>query len=306
MQGVPSSLILRNASWVRKQAQSFMRRVPANVEKADLIQVGLIAVAQSALAFKWDGDSESDDAKQAFERYARMRVKGAMLDELRQMDQLGRAERRKVKVIQVATERWVARHGRQPTAAEMGKACGMTVQEVFDLELAARSAQTSSLSDDPESEDGPSAREPATEQDEVEARVDTGMLLRRLEPFFAALPERERQVIDACLGIGMTPVELANSMQVSPSRVKQLFKSICERIGIHLGHAGQRSTDRVAIGTAAKFDDLISQREAELAQHSSKHAWGELVQDALAQSLDVAGTGENTERLSIASTTRWG
>ena len=44
MQGVPSSLILRNQSWVRKQAQALMRHLPSNVEKADLIQVGLIGL----------------------------------------------------------------------------------------------------------------------------------------------------------------------------------------------------------------------------------------------------------------------
>ena len=40
MQGVPSSLIAKNESWVRKQAQALARHLPSNVEKADLIQVG--------------------------------------------------------------------------------------------------------------------------------------------------------------------------------------------------------------------------------------------------------------------------
>ena len=64
MHGVPSSLILRNESWVRKQAQALMRRVPSNVEKADLIQVGLIGVAQAALTFVWEGDRETDDRQE--------------------------------------------------------------------------------------------------------------------------------------------------------------------------------------------------------------------------------------------------
>src|ERR1700712_1931557 len=106
MHGVPSSRIARNESWVRKQASALARRLPSNVEKADLIQAGLIAVAQAALGFEWEGDHDSEEGKEAFVRYARMRVKGAMLDELRQMDQMGRAQRRKVKVIQIARERW--------------------------------------------------------------------------------------------------------------------------------------------------------------------------------------------------------
>jgi len=306
MQGVSSSLILRNESWVRKQAQAFMRHLPSNVEKADLIQVGLIGVAQAALAFAWEGDRETDEAKEAFVRYARMRVKGAMLDELRQMDHLGRAQRRKIKVMQIATERWRASHGADPTTVELSQSCGMGPEEIFELELAARSGHVPSPPDDSESDDTPSPHEPATAQDEVEARVDTGMLMRRLEKFFATLPERDRQVIDAYLGIGMTPVELAKSMKVSSSRVSQLFKSICERIGIHLGHAHQRSIDRAAAGPAASIEDLIALREAELAKSKSDRAWGELVEEVLAPSTDQTDVTSNDGRLVVTNTTRWG
>ena len=305
MQGVSSSLILRNASWVRQQAHALMRHVPSNVEKADLIQVGLIGVAQAALAFVWEGDRETDEAKEAFVRYARMRVKGAMLDELRQMDHLGRAQRRKIKVMQVATERWRASHGADPTTAELSQSCGMGPEEIFELELAARASQTTSLSDDSESDDMP-PHEPATAQDEVEARVDTGMLMRRLEKFFATLPERDRQVIDAYLGIGMTPTELAQSMNVSSSRVSHLFKAICERIGIHLGHTHQRSIDRTSTQATSSIDDLIALREAELARSKSDRAWGELVEEVLAPSPDQTDHGLDDKRLVITHATRWG
>ena len=99
LQGVPSALIARNESWVRRQAQALARHLPSNVEKADLIQVGLIAVAQAAIGFQWEGSRDTPEADEAFVRYARARVKGAMLDELRQMDHLGRGQRRKLKAV---------------------------------------------------------------------------------------------------------------------------------------------------------------------------------------------------------------
>lgn len=68
MQGVPSSLIARNESWVRQQANALARRLPSNIEKADLIQAGLIAVAQAALGFEWEGDRDTYEAKDAFVR----------------------------------------------------------------------------------------------------------------------------------------------------------------------------------------------------------------------------------------------
>jgi RNA polymerase sigma factor for flagellar operon FliA len=181
MQGVSSALVARNESWVRKQAGALMRRLPSNVEKADLIQAGLIAVAQAALGFKWEGDPDSAAGKEAFVHYARMRVKGAMIDELRQMDQLGRAQRRKIKVIQIARERWQAVHGVTPGLAELGTLCGIGVDEIALLDRAAMMVQAQSLSEDDDSNDRAPVQPPATARDEVDARVDTAIVLRRLE-----------------------------------------------------------------------------------------------------------------------------
>lgn len=279
LQGVSSALIARNESWVRQQAGAMMRRVPSNVEKADLIQVGLIAVAQAAQAFEWPGDHESDAGREAFLRFARLRVKGAMIDELRQMDHLVRSDRRKIKVIQIARERWTVLHGRSPTLGELSAACGMPVDDIARLEQTAQEAMTESTSQD-DGFDGPLRAEPATPADEVEARVDTAIVLRRLATFFAKLPERERQVIDAYLGIGLSPRELADELQVTPSRVSQLYRSACDSIAQQMGHAEQRATGRHAAARSTPLEVLVLQRERELAD-SGAGPWGALVEKAL-------------------------
>ncbi|MDP2005095.1 MAG: sigma-70 family RNA polymerase sigma factor [Rubrivivax sp.] len=306
MEGIPSSLILRNESWVRKHASALARRLPSNVERADLIQVGLIAVAQAALGFDWEGDRESPEAREAFVRYARQRVHGAMLDELRQMDQLSRERRRQVKLVQVARERWRSQHGGEPSAGDLAPLCGLSVDEIFELEHAALQAQSSSGSSRGDDEDAPPQREAATAQDEVEARVDTGMLMRRLESFFATLPERDRQVIDAYLGVGLSPSQLAEQLQVSPSRVSQMFKSVCNRIGEHLGQGGQRSTDRAEIADPARFDELITAREGELARHGAAGAWGARLAEVLGTPQDIAKRYPTGEPIVVDMNTRWG
>lgn len=309
MQGVPSALIARNESWVRKQAQALVRHLPANVEKADLIQVGLIAVAQAALSFEYEGDRDSEEAREAFVRYARMRVKGAMLDELRQMDHLGRGQRRKVKIIQIARERWRASNGSEPSLAQLSEVCGLSVDEIAALDLLEQAGRTRSSDSDAEQEEPSFEFHPATEREEVEARVDTGIVMRHLEKFFAQLPERDRQVIDSYLGIGMTPVELAASLKVTPSRVSQLYKSLLQRISVHFGHTtGHRSTDRMA-GPRARphFDELVAQREKELQSSPVDGPWGELIETVLTRPREQFGeppTGG--DRLSVSSTTRWG
>lgn len=304
MEGVPSSLILRNESWVRQQASALARRLPSNVERADLIQVGLIAVAQAALGFEWDGDRDSPEAREAFVRYARQRVHGAMLDELRQMDQLSRETRRQVKLVQVARERWRSQHGREPTAGELADRCGMEVEQVFELEHAALQAQTGSTTESDDSEGPYASREQATPADEVEARVDTGILMRRLEAFFVTLPERDRQVIDAYLGVGLSPSQLAKSMQVSPSRVSQMFKSVCNRISEHLAQPAQRSTDRAAIVEPAQYEALVRAREDELNRRGD--AWGLRLARVLGASPDTLPDYPEGQSIVVGMNTRWG
>ncbi len=304
MQGVPSALIARNESWVRKQASALLRHLPANVEKADLIQVGLIAVAQAAIGFEWEGDRDTPQADDAFVRYARLRVKGAMLDELRQMDHLGRAQRRKVKVIQIAQERWRSAHGSVASLAELSEVCGLSIAEIAALEQAdLQGRTTSSSADDADETHGGMAPErfhPATAQDEVEARVDTAIVMQRLERFFAQLPERDRRVIDSYLGVGLTPAELAVSLGVTRSRVSQVYSSLLSRVAEHFGQTGtgrNRQLDRQAEG-AARPDmvALVAQREHDLQRSPEQGPWGLLIEDVLTQPLAPRGAARGAAR----------
>ncbi|MBL8305138.1 MAG: sigma-70 family RNA polymerase sigma factor [Rubrivivax sp.] len=288
LQDIPSALVARNESWVRQQAGQLMRRLPSNVEKADLIQVGLIAVAQAAVGFRWEGDAESAEGRDAFVRYARSRVRGAMLDELRQMDHLVRSDRRKFKALEIARERWLSLHGRQPTLGELSTLTQLPLDEIARLEQAALAAQTESLDADDERPERARQPEPATPADEVEARVDTDIVLRRLAGFFKQLPERERQVIEAYLGIGLAPGELAGQLQVSPSRVTQLYRAAVRRMAQRLGLPDARATARHARGAA--LDALVRERE------SSAASWGPLLEQALGS----AG------RIEVDAGTRWG
>lgn len=312
MQGVPSALIARNESWVRKQAQALARHLPSNVEKADLIQVGLIAVAQAALAFQWDGARDSPEAAEAFVRYARGRVKGAMLDELRQMDHLGRGQRRKIKALQIARERLRSAQGREPALAQLAALCEMSVDEIARLDHAEALGRAMNSSGEDGSENTAAELPAATPADEVEARVDTAIVMRRLEGFFASLPPRERQVIDAYLGIGLTPTQLAAELKVTPSRVSQMFKAVVQRTAQHFGADPKRAIDRLPERTADDFERRIGQRELQLAARAADGAWGRMVERALTQPLDAGdGSAGDTglppgERVRVDGTTRWG
>jgi RNA polymerase sigma factor for flagellar operon FliA len=278
---------------VRKQAQALVRHLPANVERADLIQVGLIAVAQAAVSFEWQGDRDTPEAQEAFVRYARMRVKGAMLDELRQMDFLTRGERRKIKVIQIARERFRGRHGKEPGMKELAALTDLPVDEISALLQADQWGRHQASLDEDDDGESSHRHHPATAREEVEARVDTGIVLRRLERFFAELPERERMVIEAYLGIGLTPVEVAQSLKVTPSRVSQIYHNVVRRVAEHFGNSTppQRATDRHPDTRSAAFGELLAQREEEL-RHTPQGSWGELMEQVLLRATPPAEAAE--------------
>lgn len=303
MHGVPSALVARNVSWVRQQAQALVRHLPANVEKADLIQAGLIAVAQAAISFEWpEADRDSEAGREAFVRYARARVRGAMIDELRQMDVLSRSQRRKVKVVQIARERWRAAQGREPSLGELAAVCSMTVDEVAALDTLAEAGRAAAGSGEgPEGDEelalAPDRLHPATERDEVEARVDTAIVLRHLEGFFAGLPERERRVIDAYLGVGLSPVELADELKLTPARVGQIWQSLLRRAATRLG-VHHRATDRAA--QRATMDALVAEREQALGACAAEGPWGRMVEDVLMSPAERFGI-----RIDVPEGTRW-
>jgi RNA polymerase sigma factor for flagellar operon FliA len=315
MQGVPSVLIAKNQSWVRQQAQALARRLPANVERADLIQAGLIAVAQAAATFRWPEDRDSPQAQEDFVRFARMRVKGAMLDELRQMDFLSRSERRKLKAVEIARERLRSSQGLEPGLLQLAQITGLPADEIGQLLRADQLGRHQTLADEQVSgadEETHADWLPATGRDEVEARVDTAIVLRRLERFFAELPERERQVIDAYLGVGLTPAELARSLKVTPSRVSQIYHAVVQRAATHFGHASpaspelrQRATDRLEEPSAPTLDELVAAREQAL--RGSEHAaWGELIEHVLVGPAPEPQPEAEQGLIRVDASTRWG
>ena len=138
--------------------------------------------------------------------------------------------------------------------------------------------------------------------------MDTGIVMRRLERFFAALPERERQVIDAYLGVGLTPAQLAAELNVTPSRVSQMFKALVQRTAQHFGQDPKRALDRLPQRSPDEFERRLAQRELELSAEGGDGHWGRMMEGALTRPLDrgEAGAAPQRKRLRVDSGTRWG
>src|SRR5262249_17517264 len=109
------------APLVWRMAHYLASKLPASVEIDDIIQAGLIGLMDAAQRFE-----ESQGFK--FETFASQRIKGAMLDELRQSDWLPRSARKSMRQIETAITKLEQRLGRPPTERELAAELGVSLE----------------------------------------------------------------------------------------------------------------------------------------------------------------------------------
>ena len=107
---------------VKRIAQQLLVRLPAHIEMDDLIQVGLIGLLKAA-------DDHQLDSGAAFSTYATIRIRGAMLDELRSRDWLPRSVQRDLGRVAAAIEQVEQQVGRSATDQEIASALDMGLED---------------------------------------------------------------------------------------------------------------------------------------------------------------------------------
>ena len=113
-------LVAELASTVKAIAHRVAHRVPRHIDVDDLIGSGMIGLL--------DAMDKFDTAKSSnFKKYALVRVKGAILDEVRSMDPMGRGFRRKAKSLGKSTDELEKELGRPPTEEEVARHLGMDI-----------------------------------------------------------------------------------------------------------------------------------------------------------------------------------
>jgi len=187
-----------------------MHRLPAHVHVDDLTSAATTALVLSAGNF---------DATRGvpFGAYARLCIRGALVDELRSMDWASRRVRRSARNLQTVEDELTGALGRTPSTDEVAAATGLSPAEVADVRREADRAVVLSL----DAFDGIGASARATGED-PESVILTREKLGYLHDALAELPERLRSVIIAYFFEQRPQQEIAASLGVTPSRISQL------------------------------------------------------------------------------------
>ncbi|WP_255491697.1 MULTISPECIES: sigma-70 family RNA polymerase sigma factor [unclassified Actinotalea] len=205
-----AALIVENLPLVGYHVNATLSRVPSYVSRSDLASAGAFALVKAAKAY---------DASTGvpFSRYASLRIKGALIDELRGMDWVSRGARRRARRLGEVVDDLTATLGRAPSRTEVAEATGMTVDEV---DAARSDADVRVVSID--AFDGVVADQVVAVGAGPEESLLAAERLQYLHAGVEALPERMRYVVEELFFHDRPVVELAEELGVTQSRISQL------------------------------------------------------------------------------------
>jgi RNA polymerase sigma factor for flagellar operon FliA len=206
-------LVRRGLPLVQYLVSDVAARVPRSVHREDLVSAGMLGLAQAARS--WDADRGV-----TFECYARTRINGAILDELRGRDWASRSVRSDARRHRAAVEDLTTELGRTPTTAEVADRLGVDPATIDRLEGDVARASVLSFESvfaDPDTTSGPTTPGDAP-ADELLGRE----LKSVLGDAVAALPERLRKVVIEYFFDERPMQEIADELGVTESRISQM------------------------------------------------------------------------------------
>ncbi|MFA5677925.1 MAG: RNA polymerase sigma factor FliA [Pseudomonas sp.] len=207
------------APLVKRIAYHMLARLPASVQVEDLIQAGMIGLLEASRKF--------DHSKGAsFETYAGIRIRGAMLDDVRKGDWAPRSVHRNSRLVSSAIRAVEARLGRDAKDNEVAAELEMSLEDYYAI---LNDTAGSKLFSFDELLEAGAPGEVGNDQEPFEGLQDSRFRTALAEAI-EKLPERERLVLSLYYDEELNLKEIGAVLGVSESRVSQLHSQCAARI----------------------------------------------------------------------------
>ena len=226
---VREKLILEYAPLVKLVAGRLSMYLGYNVEYEDLVSYGIFGLIDAIDKFDYNKAVK-------FETYASLRIRGAILDQIRKMDWIPRTIRQRQKQIDAVMRQIESEKGRAATDEEIAVGLGITNEEYLDWQSKMKITNVVSLNEYLEQgSEVPNSStasrhfimpEDAVEQDELKT-----MLIEALQ----LLTERERRVVELYYYEELTLKEISHVLEVTESRVSQLHTRALQKMKTKMG-----------------------------------------------------------------------
>ncbi|MGD8191039.1 FliA/WhiG family RNA polymerase sigma factor [Brevibacillus ginsengisoli] len=212
---------------VNKVANRLAIGLPSNVDRDDLISFGRFGLLDALAKFDHTRGLQ-------FETYAMWRIRGAMIDGLRESDWIPRTVRDKAKKIEEAYTTLEQRLLRVPTDQEVSEFLGITERELqqvlYDTSLASMISIDEAVGDEDEQKTARHSYIVDELTPSPEQVAETSSLKEVLSVSIDKLPEKERTVVSLFYFEELTLSEIAEVMSLSPSRISQLHSKAVLRL----------------------------------------------------------------------------
>lgn len=227
---IREKIIIEYAPLVKVVAGRLSMYLGYNVEYDDLVGYGVFGLI--------DAIDKYDLCKEVkFETYASLRIRGAILDQIRKMDWIPRTIRQKQKKIDIAMQEIESSKGRPATDEEIAAALGITDDEYLEWQGQMKVTGVVSLNEFMEqgsevpAEPGIHSREFDSPEIVMEQEELKKMLIESLE----LLTEKEKKVILFYYYEELTVKEISSILEVSESRISQLHTRALQKMKTKMG-----------------------------------------------------------------------
>jgi len=212
---VAENLIEEHSGLVNRIAYHLAARLPASVVVDDLIQVGMIGLLDA---------SQHYDASQgaAFTTYATIRIRGAMLDELRRNDWAPKSVHKKHRDLMKVVSSIETRTGREAKPKDIAEEMGISLDEYFELIQETNSCRILSFIDLGADDDNLHDNSNISPINPVEG-VQKQQFREQLVTAINILPKREKLIVSLYYDEELNLREIGEVLDISESRVSQLL-----------------------------------------------------------------------------------
>ncbi|WP_206484713.1 RNA polymerase sigma factor FliA [Thalassotalea sp. G2M2-11] len=217
-----SALLEQHTVLVKRIAYHLLARLPASVIVEDLIQSGMIGLLEAANNF--------DASKGAsFETFAGIRIRGAMLDEIRRGDWTPRSVHKNSRMVSEAIKSLEAELGRDVTDVEVAEKLDISLNEYHHILNEVSSGKIIGIEDLGVSEDIVQGIEDGDNDDPYQ-EIEQIVFKKALSECITTLPEREALVLSLYYDEELNLREIGQVLDVSESRVSQIHSQALHRL----------------------------------------------------------------------------
>ena len=216
-----SDQIIRHASLVKRIAYHLLNRLPPTVQVDDLIQAGMVGLLEAAGNF-------NSSMGASFETFAGIRIRGAMIDEIRRSDWTPRSVHRKFREVTDAIRQIENDTGEDASDSDVANLLGITLSEYHKILIDSSSSRVYSF--EALEENAPEMSLPSSNESTPEQTFSGEEYQHQLTSVIKGLPKKEQLVMSLYYDDELNFREIGGVLDVTESRICQLHGQALLRI----------------------------------------------------------------------------